>query len=41
MQAYLKTNPKYSYKFKNVWLWTEFPGKDDLGGTEMGIDLVQ
>lgn len=40
MQAYLKTDPKYSYKFKHVWLWTEFPGKDDLGGTEMGIDLV-
>jgi predicted helicase len=23
MQAYLKTDPKYAYRFKNVWLWTE------------------
>jgi len=40
MQAYLKTDPKYAYLFKNVWLWDEFPGKVDLGGTDTGIDLV-
>ena len=33
MQAYLKTDPKYAYLFKNVWLWDEFPGKVDLGGS--------
>lgn len=40
MQAYLKTDPKYAYLFKNVWLWNEFPGKLDLGGGDTGIDLV-
>jgi predicted helicase len=40
MQAYLLTDPKYSYQFKNVWLWNEFPGKKDLGGSDTGIDLV-
>jgi predicted helicase len=40
MQAYLQTDPQYAYQFKNVWLWNEFPGKDDLGGTDTGIDLV-
>jgi predicted helicase len=40
MQAYLKTDPKYAYRFKNIWLWNEFPGRKDLGGTDTGIDLV-
>lgn len=40
MQAYLRTDPKYAYLFKNVWLWNEFPGKLDLGGGDTGIDLV-
>jgi len=40
MQAYLNTDPKYAFKFKNVWLWDEFPGKIDLGGGDTGIDLV-
>jgi predicted helicase len=40
MQAFLKTDPKYSHLFKYVWLWNEFPGKDDLGGSDTGIDLV-
>jgi len=40
MQAYLQTDPKYAYRFKNVWLWSEFPGKADLGGGDTGIDLV-
>lgn len=40
MQAYLQTDPKYAYRFKNVWLWNEFPGKLDLGGGDTGIDLV-
>ena len=40
MQAYLLTDPKYSNKLKKVWLWSEFHGKDDLGGGDTGIDLV-
>lgn len=40
MQAYLKTDPKYAFLFKNVWLWNEFLGKVDLGGSDTGIDLV-
>jgi predicted helicase len=40
MQAYLQTDPKYAFLFKNVWLWNEFPGKLDLGGSDTGIDLV-
>ncbi len=40
MQAYLQTDPQYAYRFKNVWLWNEFPGKSDLGGADTGIDLV-
>jgi predicted helicase len=40
IQSYLKTDPKYAFLFKKVWLWNEFPGKDDLGGVDTGIDLV-
>lgn len=40
MQGYLLTDPKYVYLFKTVWLWDEFPYKNDLGGNDLGIDLV-
>ncbi len=40
MQAYLITDPQYANRFKRVWLWNEFPGKSDLGGSDTGIDLV-
>ncbi len=40
MQAYLQTDAMYMYRFKNVWLWNEFPGRNDLGGGDTGIDLV-
>ncbi len=40
MQAYLLTDPKYSNKLKKVWMWSEFHGKNDLGGGDTGIDLV-
>jgi predicted helicase len=40
MQAYLLTDPKYSNRLKKVWLWNEFHGKNDLGGSDTGIDLV-
>ena len=40
MQVYLKTDTVFSYLFKKVWLWEEFPGRNDLGGLDTGIDLV-
>uniref|UniRef100_Q3ATM2 DEAD/DEAH box helicase-like protein n=1 Tax=Chlorobium chlorochromatii (strain CaD3) TaxID=340177 RepID=Q3ATM2_CHLCH len=40
MQAYLQTDRQYATQFKKVWLWNEFPGRHDLGGSDTGIDLV-
>src|ERR1700742_216577 len=40
MKAYLLTDPKYSNKFKKVWMWIEFPGRKYLGSVDVGIDLV-
>ncbi len=40
MQSYLQTDPNYIFLFKNVWMWEDFPFKDDLGGNDTGIDLV-
>ena len=40
VKAYLLTDPKYAYNLKKVWLWEEFPGRNDLGGNDTGIDLV-
>lgn len=40
MLAYLQTDPKYAFKFKKVWLWNDFTGRVDLGGSDTGIDLV-
>ncbi len=39
MKAYLLTDPKYSSKLKKVWLWNEFPGKNDLGGNDSRITI--
>ncbi len=36
--AYLKTDPLYKEKFSNVWLWMDWPKRDDKPDT--GIDLV-
>ncbi|MFC1918123.1 DEAD/DEAH box helicase [Chloroflexota bacterium] len=40
MQTYLQTDRQYAFLFKKVWLWNEFVGKLDLGGSDTGIDLV-
>lgn len=40
MQAYLKTDPRYTSELKEVWLWSEFPFKADFGGKDTGIDIV-
>ena len=40
MQTYLKTTSVYDGVFDCVWLWMEFPYKDQFGGKDIGIDLV-
>lgn len=40
MRAWLKTDPRYTGLFETVWLWEEFPFRNELGGTDTGIDLV-
>ena len=39
MQLWLKTDPRYN-DLRHVWLWEEFPGRRDFGGSDIGIDLV-
>ena len=39
MKRWFMTDPRYE-NLEKVWLWEEFPGKGDLGGTDLGIDLV-
>ncbi len=40
MKGYLLTDPKYAYKFHKLWLWNEFPWRDDLWSNDTWIDLV-
>lgn len=40
IQGYLQTEPLYTSKFKKVWMWNDFPGKNDFGGKDTGIDLI-
>ena len=40
IQAYFQTDPTYSSTLKYVWMWDEFPAKNDFGGKDIGIDLV-
>ena len=40
MQGYLLTTPIYENKFDKVWLWNEFPFRDQFGRSDVGIDLV-
>lgn len=39
IQHYLYTDPKYSH-LQKVWLWSEFPYRNEFGGHDVGIDLV-
>ena len=39
MQRWFKSDPRYS-QLTQVWLWDTFPGKKEMGGTDLGIDLV-
>jgi predicted helicase len=40
IQGYLKTEPLYAEIFSDVWLWNDFPYKDQFGCVDLGIDLV-
>ena len=34
------TDPQYGRRTQNIWLWQDFPGRESLGGKDLGIDLV-
>ena len=36
--AYLRNDPEWTARFSDVWLWSEWPGRD--GRPDTGIDLV-
>jgi len=42
MQSFLKTYPVYADLFTKIWLWNEFPSRNDFGAgdKDLGIDLV-
>ncbi len=42
IRAYLKTDPQYVGLFSDVWLWKNWPDREDLGYKlpDQGIDLV-
>lgn len=40
MCAWLRTDARYADLFASVWLWEEFPFRNQFGGKDTGIDLV-
>ena len=40
MKNFLLTYPEYQGKFSDVWLWNDFPFKNELGTVDLGIDIV-
>lgn len=40
MRSWLRTDPRYSDQLERVWLWDEFPARDQIGEGDTGIDLV-
>ncbi|MBR1912675.1 MAG: restriction endonuclease [Treponema sp.] len=42
IKAYLLTKPEYKTQLSDVWLWSDFPYKDQFGtgGKDTGIDIV-
>ena len=42
MQSYLMVDPYYAGQFSTIWLWNEFPSREDFGtgDKDLGIDLV-
>lgn len=39
MKRWLMTDPRFN-DFTHVWMWEDFPGRKDFGGSDIGIDLV-
>lgn len=39
MKRWLLSDPRFN-TLKYVWMWEEFPGRKDFGGSDIGIDLV-
>ncbi|MBR1645699.1 MAG: DEAD/DEAH box helicase [Selenomonadaceae bacterium] len=40
MKNFLLTYSAWRGKFSEVWLWNDFPFRDELGGKDLGIDIV-
>lgn len=40
IRSWLRTDPRYSDQLEQVWLWDEFPARDQIGEGDTGIDLV-
>ncbi|MCB1101701.1 MAG: restriction endonuclease, partial [Kiritimatiellae bacterium] len=40
MRSYLLTDPLYANTLESVWLWSDFPFRNDFSGKDTGIDLV-
>lgn len=40
IKRWFLTVPEYANVLDKVWLWEEFPGKESMGGVDLGIDLV-
>lgn len=40
MQSYLRTTSVYESLLETIWLWSEFPYREQFGGKDLGIDLV-
>ena len=40
MKNFLLTYSVYRGKFSDVWLWKNFPYRHELGGKDLGIDIV-
>jgi len=40
MHDYLLTDPLYANTLQEVWLWSDFPFRNDFSGKDSGIDLV-
>ncbi|MDR2386054.1 MAG: hypothetical protein LBE80_00530, partial [Deltaproteobacteria bacterium] len=40
MVNFLKTYQVYEQCFERVWLWRDFPFRDEISGRDIGIDLV-
>ena len=40
MKNFLLTYPEYREKFSEVWLWNDFPFREEFCGKDIGIDIV-